>query len=155
MTGALDWLKHNHLLVFSSPNTNSSLKLMDHNNPLRVLSSTNLNLVHVLKTRPIYALSFLLLLLLTIFFYCSSVSGQFRAPSLAALGFLQPKARSWPAKVCDYSNGRWVWDDDYRLQSYNENCSFLDPGFRCQLNGRVDGGFPMWRWQPVGCHLPR
>lgn len=139
------------LHVFSSPNTNFSLKFMDHSHPLPVLPSTNLNLIHVLKTRPIYPLSFLFLLL-TFFFYCSSLSGHLRAPSLA---FLLPKARSWPAKVCDYSNGRWVWDENYRLQSYHENCSFLDPGFRCHLNGRVDGGFPKWRWQPVGCHLPR
>lgn len=149
-------MKHNHPLhVLSSQNTHSALKLMDHNHPLPLLSSTNLNLIHVLKTRPVYALSFLLLLFLALFFSCSSLSGQFQAPSLAAPDFLLPEASSWPAKVCDYSDGRWVWDEGYRLQSYNENCSFLDPGFRCHLNGRVDEGFPMWRWQPVGCHLSR
>lgn len=59
------------------------------------------------------------------------------------------------AGVCDYSYGRWVRDDYYRLQSYNENCPFLDPGFRCRQNGREDGEYLKWRWQPHGCDLPR
>ncbi|XP_054793685.1 protein trichome birefringence-like 8 [Prosopis cineraria] len=57
---------------------------------------------------------------------------------------------------CDYSNGRWVWDEaSSPSRSYNESCPFLDPGFRCRLNRRPDETFRRWRWQPHACHLPR
>ncbi|KAH7512203.1 hypothetical protein FEM48_Zijuj12G0065700 [Ziziphus jujuba var. spinosa] len=57
--------------------------------------------------------------------------------------------------ACDYSYGRWVPDESYTLESYTENCPFLDPGFRCTQNGRKDDGYRRWRWQPAGCDLPR
>ncbi|KAM6547654.1 hypothetical protein CsatB_019330 [Cannabis sativa] len=56
---------------------------------------------------------------------------------------------------CDYSYGRWVWDETRILDSYNESCRFLDPGFRCRQNGRTNEDFRRWRWQPDGCDLPR
>ncbi|KAF4396916.1 hypothetical protein F8388_004884 [Cannabis sativa] len=56
---------------------------------------------------------------------------------------------------CDYSYGRWVWDETRILDSYNESCHFLDPGFRCRQNGRTNEDFRRWRWQPDGCDLPR
>ena len=56
---------------------------------------------------------------------------------------------------CDYSNGRWVFDPGYPLQTYTEHCPFLDPGFRCHHSGRPDGDYAKWRWQPHGCDLPR
>lgn len=57
---------------------------------------------------------------------------------------------------CDYSKGRWVWDEtNYPNHSYTENCPFLDPGFRCRLNRRPDESFRQWRWQPEGCDIPR
>ncbi|XP_022132714.1 protein trichome birefringence-like 8 [Momordica charantia] len=58
-------------------------------------------------------------------------------------------------RACDYSFGRWVWDETYPFQSYTENCPFLDPGFRCSRSGRRDEGYRKWRWQPEGCDLPR
>ena len=57
--------------------------------------------------------------------------------------------------ACDYSYGRWVQDENYPIQLYDENCPFLDPGFRCRRNGRKDVEFLKWRWQPDGCDLPR
>ncbi|KAI9072973.1 hypothetical protein K1719_045065 [Acacia pycnantha] len=57
---------------------------------------------------------------------------------------------------CDYSDGHWIWDQSYSSShSYHENCPFLDPGFRCYLNGRHNETFRHWRWQPHACHLPR
>ncbi|EPS65682.1 hypothetical protein M569_09098, partial [Genlisea aurea] len=53
---------------------------------------------------------------------------------------------------CDYSAGKWVRDP---REGYDENCPFLDPGFRCRRNGRSDDGYRKWRWQPHGCDLPR
>lgn len=56
---------------------------------------------------------------------------------------------------CDYSYGKWIWDEKYVLDQYNENCPFLDPGFRCRKSGRRDLDYRKWRWQPQHCHLPR
>lgn len=58
--------------------------------------------------------------------------------------------------VCDYSYGRWVRRSrDADETFYGEECRFLDPGFRCLNNRRIDSGFRQWRWQPHGCNLPR
>ncbi|WOG98280.1 hypothetical protein DCAR_0417621 [Daucus carota subsp. sativus] len=46
-------------------------------------------------------------------------------------------------------------NDNYPLQLYTEECPFLDPGFRCQQNGRRDLDYLKWRWQPRQCNLPR
>ncbi|KAI3747160.1 hypothetical protein L6452_09608 [Arctium lappa] len=56
---------------------------------------------------------------------------------------------------CDYSNGKWVSDENYPTRKYTEDCPFLDPGFQCRRNGRPDLGYVKWRWQPHGCNLPR
>lgn len=57
---------------------------------------------------------------------------------------------------CDYSNGKWVWDENYGNEFYSEeDCAFLDPGFKCTMNGRKETGYRNWRWQPNGCNLPR
>ncbi|XP_068666695.1 protein trichome birefringence-like 8 [Aristolochia californica] len=82
--------------------------------------------------------------------------GQFQPQALSRFGF--PSAALFgagdsPAIACDYSNGKWVRDETFH--SYSENCSFLDPGFRCHQNGRKDGGYSNWRWQPDSCDLPR
>lgn len=58
-------------------------------------------------------------------------------------------------KACDYSNGKWVWDESYPLRFYTEECPFLDPGFRCRKNGRQDLDYLKWRWKPQGCDIPR
>ncbi|KAL9263134.1 trichome birefringence-like 8-like protein [Drosera capensis] len=56
---------------------------------------------------------------------------------------------------CDYSDGKWVFDPGYPGRMYDEDCPFLDEGFRCRGNGRMDDGFRKWRWQLHGCDLPR
>lgn len=55
---------------------------------------------------------------------------------------------------CNIFEGGWVWDESYPLYQ-SLNCSFVDPGFRCSENGRPDGFFTKWRWQPKDCNLPR
>ncbi|KAF2307689.1 hypothetical protein GH714_030809 [Hevea brasiliensis] len=58
--------------------------------------------------------------------------------------------------ACDYSYGRWVRDQSYyKIQSYDETCPFLDPGFRCRRCGRKDAEYLNWRWKPDGCEIPR
>ncbi|KAF6169205.1 hypothetical protein GIB67_013635 [Kingdonia uniflora] len=58
-------------------------------------------------------------------------------------------------KDCDYVYGKWVRDEMYAVESYSEDCLFLDPGFQCGLLGRKDDEYRKWRWQPHGCDLPR
>ncbi|CAL9048375.1 protein trichome birefringence-like 9 [Musa acuminata AAA Group] len=62
---------------------------------------------------------------------------------------------SHPDTACDYTFGRWVWDEARPLDAYTEDCPFLDPGFQCRRNGRNDSSYLYWRWQPHGCDLPR
>ncbi|KAK9985886.1 hypothetical protein SO802_030837 [Lithocarpus litseifolius] len=103
-----------------------------------------------------YALCFLLLLLssFVIFNLVTPIESQF----IFGIGFFSqilPNNQKSSLGGCDYSNGRWVWDVSYSHESYTENCQFLDPGFRCSRNGRKDGDYRKWRWQPEGCDLPR
>ena len=69
------------------------------------------------------------------------------------IGF--PSSKNYEKQGCNYSNGEWIWDENYPFHGYNESCRFLDPGFRCHENGRVNQSFRHWRWQPRGCDLPR
>ncbi|XP_015951603.1 protein trichome birefringence-like 8 [Arachis duranensis] len=106
-----------------------------------------------------YAVTFVILLLSSLLFF--NFETLFDQDSPSYFGFLSriiPKnfhAQPSVAGGCDFSRGRWVWDEAYTSQSYDERCPFLDPGFRCQQNGRQDDGFHKWRWQPEGCDLPR
>ncbi|KAL5545783.1 hypothetical protein UlMin_005470 [Ulmus minor] len=113
-------------------------------------------LLLVLKRELRYAVSFLLLVISSIvvvsFVNSSDRRFVFRLGFLSETGANGSKAFEG---VCDYSYGRWVRDESRLLESYDESCPFLDPGFRCTQNGRKDQGYRQWRWQPNGCDLPR
>lgn len=55
---------------------------------------------------------------------------------------------------CDVFHGKWVYDESYPLYS-NVSCPFIDEGFNCQTNGRLDKDYMKWRWQPHDCNIPR
>ncbi|GAB2234549.1 hypothetical protein Drorol1_Dr00003804 [Drosera rotundifolia] len=55
---------------------------------------------------------------------------------------------------CDVSRGRWVFEESYPLYT-NSSCPFIDEGFNCLGNGRLDKNYLKWRWQPHGCDIPR
>lgn len=55
---------------------------------------------------------------------------------------------------CDLYTGSWILDESHPLYQ-STSCPFIDPGFRCQENGRPDKLYMKWRWQPFGCNLPR
>ncbi|KAK8916058.1 hypothetical protein KSP39_PZI023063 [Platanthera zijinensis] len=88
----------------------------------------------------------LLLSLFVILHYNASALG-FR------FSFAPPAPLNGRRKQCNYSAGKWVPGDGPAY--YNEACPFLDPGFRCHLNGRNDTSFQHWRWTPQSCSLPR
>jgi len=55
---------------------------------------------------------------------------------------------------CDIFDGKWVKDGSkpyYPLGS----CPHIDRDFNCHRNGRPDGEYVKWRWQPYGCKIPR
>uniref|UniRef100_A0A0D9WNP3 Trichome birefringence-like N-terminal domain-containing protein n=1 Tax=Leersia perrieri TaxID=77586 RepID=A0A0D9WNP3_9ORYZ len=60
-------------------------------------------------------------------------------------------------KQCDYSDGKWVWDDanggDSGPRYDSENCD-MKMTYKCVINGKPDGGYLHWRWKPSGCNLP-
>ncbi|KAK4406930.1 protein trichome birefringence-like 6 [Sesamum angolense] len=55
---------------------------------------------------------------------------------------------------CDITRGRWVIDGSYPLYT-NVTCPFIDEGFNCEGNGRLDKNYMKWRWQPHDCDIPR
>ncbi|KAL6978270.1 hypothetical protein U1Q18_019939 [Sarracenia purpurea var. burkii] len=58
------------------------------------------------------------------------------------------------SRVCDVTKGRWVFDENYPLYT-NVSCPFIDEGFNCEGNGRLDKEYMKWRWQPQDCDIPR
>ena len=62
-------------------------------------------------------------------------------------------ARSNTAK-CDVYDGRWVFDESYPLYT-SSSCPFVDEGFSCEANGRMEQNYTKWRWQPTHCNIPR
>ncbi|KAL8138963.1 hypothetical protein V2J09_004964 [Rumex salicifolius] len=58
------------------------------------------------------------------------------------------------SRFCDVSRGRWVFDESYPLYT-KSSCPFIDEGFNCKGNGRLDNDYMKWRWQPQDCDIPR
>jgi hypothetical protein len=58
---------------------------------------------------------------------------------------------------CMSVDGDWVLRDaDESERHYGPGqCPFVDEGFRCRENGRPDGQYAEWAWQPRRCALPR
>ncbi|KAK9689672.1 hypothetical protein RND81_09G074300 [Saponaria officinalis] len=56
-------------------------------------------------------------------------------------------------RSCDIFNGRWVHDDSYPIYPPG-SCPFIDK-FSCFDHGRSDLGYLAYRWQPLGCDIPR
>ncbi|KAH9626804.1 hypothetical protein KSS87_001963 [Heliosperma pusillum] len=54
---------------------------------------------------------------------------------------------------CDIFDGRWVHDKTYPIYP-PRSCPFIDK-FSCVDHGRSDLGYLSYRWQPLGCDIPR
>ncbi|BFG38541.1 hypothetical protein CerSpe_248150 [Prunus speciosa] len=111
----------------------------------------------LIRTELRYAVSFFLLLVSSLFILSlvTPFDSQFLSDHLGFLSQILPNNHKISPGTCDYSYGRWVRDESHPLQSYTENCPFLDPGFRCSRSGRKDEGYRRWRWQPAGCDVLR
>lgn len=118
-----------------------------------------LQISFVLKREICYGFAFIILIISTLVFSrLINLSPFDRQLFMFRFGFLSPilsNNSKTSSSACDYSYGRWVRDETRLLESYDESCPFLDPGFRCHQNGRPDEEFRRWRWQPDGCDLPR
>ncbi|KAA8549083.1 hypothetical protein F0562_000767 [Nyssa sinensis] len=57
-------------------------------------------------------------------------------------------------RTCDVTKGKWIFDESYPLYT-NGSCPFIDEGFNCEGNGRLDKEYMKWRWQPQDCDIPR
>ncbi|XP_022934386.1 protein trichome birefringence-like 6 [Cucurbita moschata] len=51
---------------------------------------------------------------------------------------------------CDLTKGKWVFDESNPLYS-NGSCPFIDEGFDCEGNGRLDLNYKKFKWQPQDC----
>lgn len=56
---------------------------------------------------------------------------------------------------CNWSTGRWVYDNVSRPLYSGLECAFIFPELSCDKYGRKDVKYQHWRWQPHGCDLPR
>lgn len=51
---------------------------------------------------------------------------------------------------CDLTKGKWVFDETSPLYS-NSSCPFIDEGFDCEGNGRLDLNYKKLKWKPQDC----
>ncbi|KAE8686609.1 Protein trichome birefringence-like 36 [Hibiscus syriacus] len=93
-------------------------------------------------------------LFLTLFAYCffQGKSSSWLNTEANEVVMVQSRRQDWP-KRCDFSVGKWIYDQSYPL--YDSNCPYLSTAVTCQRNGRPDSGYEKWKWKPNGCSLPR
>ncbi|XP_028769434.1 protein trichome birefringence-like 2 [Neltuma alba] len=54
---------------------------------------------------------------------------------------------------CNIFDGKWV--RDYSKPYYPMgSCPHIDRDFNCHINGRPDGDYVKWKWQPNDCDIP-
>ncbi|KAL6605882.1 hypothetical protein ACP70R_041535 [Stipagrostis hirtigluma subsp. patula] len=65
---------------------------------------------------------------------------------------LPPPQAAW--LQCNYSDGKWVWDDGVAGPRYDSEHCDMKATEKCVVNSKPDNGYLHWRWQPAGCSLP-
>jgi hypothetical protein len=72
-----------------------------------------------------------------------------------AMGGTSTEAEDTREEQCNWSRGRWVYDDVSRPLYSGLKCAFIFREVACDKFGRKDVMYQHWRWQPHGCDLPR
>ncbi|OMO92163.1 hypothetical protein COLO4_17816 [Corchorus olitorius] len=56
---------------------------------------------------------------------------------------------------CDYSDGSWIYDPDFKFNRYSSRCQQMHKGWNCVLNKKSSAReIVKWRWKPRNCNLP-
>ncbi|MED6196452.1 Protein trichome berefringence-like 7 [Stylosanthes scabra] len=92
------------------------------------------------------------------FFVAVGCGYIFVVPSLShallnAQGVLSDHNDNQILSSCDVFDGSWVRVPGYPLYNATD-CPFVEKGFNCLGNGRVDTDYLSWRWKPKGCNIP-
>ncbi|MCD7454739.1 Protein trichome birefringence-like 35 [Datura stramonium] len=58
-------------------------------------------------------------------------------------------------ETCDYTSGKWVFDNTSRPLYNESDCPYMSAQLACQKYGRPDLDYQYWRWQPHNCNLKR
>lgn len=96
-------------------------------------------------------LSFLFYTIFPCFFHCTLSLINPQDMESEDINMVQTQRDS--SKKCDFSEGKWVFDQSYPL--YDSNCPYLTTAVTCQKNGRPDSDYEKWKWKPNGCYIPR
>nr|GMD16991.1 Protein ALTERED XYLOGLUCAN 4 [Ipomoea batatas] len=119
------------------------------------------------KSFPWPLCALLLLVFIGLYFYIIALSSYSKThqppphqPFIINSTFSSPLHSLSPPKdkddesVCDYTNGKWVFDKLGPLYN-DERCGTVKEGRNCKSHGRPDVEYLNWRWAPEKCNLPR
>ncbi|XP_009796067.1 protein trichome birefringence-like 35 [Nicotiana sylvestris] len=56
-------------------------------------------------------------------------------------------------ETCDYTSGKWVFDNTSHPLYNESDCPYMSDQVACQKYGRPDLDYQYWRWQPHNCNL--
>ncbi|XP_050214241.1 protein trichome berefringence-like 7 [Mercurialis annua] len=78
----------------------------------------------------------------------------FLFPRFQLHDFEVSKSGNGSVNECNVFRGSWIRDETYPLYNASQ-CPFVEQGFNCLANGRIDRGYTKWRWKPKDCDIPR
>ncbi|KAJ7946837.1 Protein trichome birefringence-like [Quillaja saponaria] len=58
-------------------------------------------------------------------------------------------------RLCDYSDGNWIYDPNVKSERYDDSCKEIFKGWNC-ISGNKSNALELikWRWKPRRCDLP-
>ncbi|XP_010488896.1 PREDICTED: protein trichome birefringence-like 13 [Camelina sativa] len=64
-------------------------------------------------------------------------------------------SRTAVSSTCDFSDGSWIYDSNFRSARYDSSCKEIFKGWNCVRNNKTNGlEISKWRWKPKDCDLP-
>ncbi|XP_057495403.1 protein trichome birefringence-like 13 [Actinidia eriantha] len=64
--------------------------------------------------------------------------------------------REVPDRLCDYSDGKWIYDPTVRSARYDHTCKEIYKGWNCIGSNKSNAmDIVKWRWKPNHCDLPQ